>query len=335
MQGRFSRIFELFNQRNTEYYQQAFDRLEKENKTTFNFAAAFFMGAWLVFRKMYGWALLLILANGGIQEILQMLSSNPTKRVVGSCVFSLILFIGFGFFGNSLYYKHVKSKIAKGYAEITNYNSIDPIGGIVIVGIVMPLLVGIFGGILVSAKVFSSHVIGLLSVPIQIVFIAIVWAIDHKKFHSQESVEPVEVTEESVNAYLEKANPKRLTVSMCTMIVSYLLFLLLILSMVSVLAVVGMKTTGKKVLNQLDKIGEEVSKMPNDSIKGVKIRIDDETEKQSVELSAEFNKKVAKKEKNSSKVPEKTTEAVNGQEKSVGIEKEVADQQHNFTPSKD
>lgn len=324
MQGRFSRIFELFNQRNTEYYQQAFTRLEKENKTTFNFAAAFFVGAWLVFRKMYGWALLLILANGGIQEILQMLSSNPTKRVVGSCVFSLILFIGFGFFGNSLYYKHIKSKVTKGYAEIANYNSIDPIGGIVIVGIVMPLLVGIFGGILVSAKVFSSHVIGLLSVPIQIVFIAIVWAIDHKKFHSQESVEPVEVTDESVNVYLEKDNPKHLTISMGIGVISYLLSFLLILSMVSVLAVVGMKATGKKILNQLDKIGEEVSKTPNDSVKGVKIRIDDKKGKQSVELSAKFNEKVTKKEKNSSKVPAKTAESVNSKEESIEIEEEVA-----------
>ncbi|MBO7642332.1 MAG: DUF2628 domain-containing protein [Alphaproteobacteria bacterium] len=320
MQGRFSRIFELFNQRNTEYYQQAFDRLEKENKTTFNFAAAFFVGAWLVFRKMYGWALLLILANGGIQEILQMLSSNPTKRVVGSCVFSLILFIGFGFFGNSLYYKHIKSKVTKGYAEIANYNSIDPIGGIVIVGIVMPLLVGIFGGILVLAKVFSSHVIGLLSVPIQIVFIAIVWAIDHKKFHSQESVEPVEVTDESVNVYLEKANPKRLTVSMGIYVISYLLFL----PIVTIVAVAGMKYTGKKILNQLDKIAEEIDKVPNDSVKGVKIRIDDKKGKQSVELSAKFNEKVTKKEKNSSKVPAKTAESVNSKEESIEIEEEVA-----------
>ena len=263
---------------------------------------------------------MLILANGGIQEILQMLSSNPTKRVVGSCVFSLILFIGFGFFGNSLYYKHIKSKVTKGYAEIANYNSIDPIGGIVIVGIVMPLLVGIFGGILVLAKVFSSHVIGLLSVPIQIVFIAIVWAIDHKKFHSQESVEPVEVTDESVNVYLEKANPKRLTVSMGIYVISYLL----LLPVVAVVAVAGMKYTNKKILNQLDKIAEEIDKVPNDSVKGVKIRIDDKKGKQSVELSAKFNEKVTKKEKNSSKVPAKTAESVNSKEESIEIEEEVA-----------
>lgn len=335
MQGRFSRIFELFNQRNTEYYQQAFDRLEKENKTTFNFAAAFFMGAWLVFRKMYGWAILLVLAFTGIPASLNAFYQNSKVATLILAVFYLVTIIGFGFFGNSLYYKHVKSKIAKGYAEITNYNSIDPVWGIVVIGVVLPLLVGVPAGILMQKHHVSKNVFQLLTMLIQVFFIAIPWMINYKKFHSQESVEPVEVTEESVNAYLEKANPKRLTVSMCAMIVSYLLFLLLILSMVSVLAVVGMKTTGKKVLNQLDKIGEEVSKMPNDSINGVKIRIDDETEKQSVELSAEFNKKVAKKEKNSSKVPEKTTEAVNGQEKSIGTEEEVADQQHNFTPSED
>lgn len=334
MQGRFSRIFELFNQRNTEYYQQAFDRLEKENKTTFNFAAALCWAMWLVYRKMYGWAILFVLAFTGIPASLNAFYQNSKVATLISAVLYLVTIIGFGFFGNSLYYKHVKSKVAKGYAEITNYNSIDPVWGIVVIGVVLPLLVGVSAGILMPKHPVSKNVFQLLTMLIQVFFIAIPWMINYKKFHSQESVEPVEVTEESVNAYLEKANPKRLTVSMCTMIVSYLLFLL-ILSMMSVLAVVGMKTTGKKVLNQLDKIGEEVSKMPNDSIKGVKIRIDDETEKQSVELSAEFNKKVAKKEKNSSEVSEKTTEAVNGQEKSVRIEKEVADQQHNFTPSED
>ena len=70
MKERFSKIFELWNQRNTEYYQKAFDRLEKEKKITFNFAAGFFPILWLVFRKMYGWAMLFTLLYGGILALL-------------------------------------------------------------------------------------------------------------------------------------------------------------------------------------------------------------------------------------------------------------------------
>ena len=234
MKGRFSRIFELFNQRNTEYYQQAFDRLEKENKTTFNFAAAFGSYAWLVFRKMYRLATLFILVYGGIMISLNEFCQNSKTVNLISAVLFLVIFLGFGFFGNGLYYKHVKSKIAKGYAKITDYNSIDPVWGIVVVGLVVPFLSGIFSGIFAVTNVGSKSVLQLLVTLMQVFFIAIPWAIDHKKFHSQESVEPVEVTDESVNVYLEKANPKRLTVSMGIYVISYLLLL-------PVVIVAGMK----------------------------------------------------------------------------------------------
>lgn len=257
MQGRFSRIFELFNQRNTEYYQQAFDRLEKKNKTTFNFAAAFCMAAWLVFRKMYGWAILFISVYGGILVSSRMFCLSLKTATLISAILYLVMFIGFGFFGNSLYYKHVKSKIAKGYAEIADYNSIDPMWSIVALGVVMPLLVGIAAGISVSKNIVSKNVFDLLTTLVQVIFIAIPWMINYKKFHSQESVEPVEVTEESVNKYLDKANPERLTVSMGIGAISYLLSFLFILYMVSVLAV---EATGGKILQDLNKIGENVGK---------------------------------------------------------------------------
>ena len=95
MEGRFSGIFEHLNQRNTEYYQKAFSRLDKENKTTFNFAAALWPAMWLVFRKMYGWAMLLILVNSGIQGVLYALCQTPKARGIGSFVLFLIIFIIF------------------------------------------------------------------------------------------------------------------------------------------------------------------------------------------------------------------------------------------------
>ncbi|MBO7537555.1 MAG: DUF2628 domain-containing protein, partial [Alphaproteobacteria bacterium] len=86
MKGRFFRIFEIFNKRNTEYYRQAFERLERENKTTFNFAAAFGSSAWLVFRKMYGWAALFILVYCGIQEVLLALCKDPITQNISLIV---------------------------------------------------------------------------------------------------------------------------------------------------------------------------------------------------------------------------------------------------------
>ena len=324
MKGRFSRIFELFNQRNTEYYQQAFDRLEKENKTTFNFAAAFSLGMWLVFRKMYGWAILFILISAGIQTSLGALYPSPKATAVISSVLWLVMVIGFGFWGNSFYYREVKSRVSKGYNSMEDYNSIDPVWGIIIIGVVVPLLIGIGSVILISKNIVSTNVIGWIVTLIQTSFIAIPWAINYKKFHSQEFAEPAEVTEESVNVYLEKADPKRLTVSMCTMIVTYLISFLIILPMVSALAVVGMKATGDKIKSQMDKIAEEVDKMPNkkDALKD--LSSNRKALEQSVKLQDYLNKKDTEKQ-NSSKVPAKTAELGDKQKESIKMKDEFAD----------
>ena len=214
IQGRFSRIFELLNQRNTEYYKAAFSKLEKENKTTFNFAAGFFPILWLVFRKMYGWAMLLILANSGILGILYVLCRSSSTRNVNISIFWLILFVGFGFFGNSLYYKHVKSKVTKGYAEISDYNPVDPIWS---------LLYSVLGSLLNTLSIpflvlFSSapeSVINNLSSLFNLIIIAIVWTVDYRRFHSQKSIEPLAVTEESINRYLEKSDLKQIISAIC------------------------------------------------------------------------------------------------------------------------
>ncbi|MBO7454434.1 MAG: DUF2628 domain-containing protein [Alphaproteobacteria bacterium] len=212
MQGRFSRIFELFNQRNTEYYQQVFDRLEKENKITFNFAAGFFPILWLVYRKMYGWAILFVLAGFGIRKVLYTLYTSSSSRNVGY-IFLLISVVGFGFFGNTLYYKHVKSKIAKGYAEIANYNSIDPVCGIFLV-IIKNLVI-----LMLPAALAGTHEKRLLLTAVVVFIIAVSWTIDY------ESGEPIKVTKESVNQYLKKSSSKYLAVYFITMFLTYELFI--------------------------------------------------------------------------------------------------------------
>lgn len=271
MKGRFSRIFELFNKRNTEYYQKAFDRLEKENKTTFNFAAAFGSFAWLVFRKMYGWAALFTLVCEGGCRIVFMFCKDDVLKWVISLIFYFLCVVLFGFFGNTLYYKDVKSKIAKGYAEMERYNSIDPIGGIILSGAVY-WLCAFFLPVLSLKGVTSENTVNLWGIAMGGFFVAIPWAINYKKFHVQESAEPVEVTEESVNAYLEKANPKHLTGPMMVGVLFIMTPLTIVLVSLSLLLLMGfyINTTGNKVAQQQrsDKVVEEVSKTPNNSESG-------------------------------------------------------------------
>lgn len=270
MKGRFSRIFELFNQRNTEYYRQAFDRLEKENKTTFNFAAAFGSSAWLVFRKMYGWAALFTLVYVGGCEILYAFCKDDVSKGVISLILFFLSVIVFGFFGNTIYYKDIKSKIAKGYATMEKYNSIDPIGGIVLVGIVY-LLCSCFLGYLNVKGVISENVEGLLGTVIGIALVAIPWTINYRKFRLQESVEPVEITKESVNKYLKKADPKYLTLPMIGVLfimtpLTIVVISIFLLFLVSVMINRSVETADNKVTQQqrLNKV-EEVSKTHSDS----------------------------------------------------------------------
>ena len=206
MKGRFSRIFELWNQRNTEYYQQAFSRLEKENKTTFNWAAALFGASWMVFRKMYGWAMLYICLYGSTFLLPSVLCDGHTKTMV-FFVGCLALFIGFGFFGNTIYYKTVKSKISKGYKKIESYKAIDP---------VPPLILFVYWFVFLPFLCLlpSENQVMLLCTLFEPIVIAVFWAIDYKKYHKQESVEQEKVDEESVNQYLNKDNPKYLGVAL-------------------------------------------------------------------------------------------------------------------------
>jgi len=169
-----------------------------------------------------------------------------------------------GFFGNNLYYREVKSKIAKGYVEMEKYNSIDPIGGIVLVGIVY-LLCSSFLGHLLENGIISENISNLLTILIGVFFIAIPWAINYKKFHSQESAEPVEVTEKSVNRYLEKADPKHLTLPMlgALFIMAPLSIVYILICLISV--VIGVETSYNQVAQQSDKVAEEIIKTPNNS----------------------------------------------------------------------
>lgn len=210
MKERFSGIFEFWNQRNTEYYQEAFERLEKEDKVTFNFAAAFGTSLWMIFRKMYGWAILIAIVYRGLNILLRMLCPPSAKYAI-----SILFFVIFGFFGNTFYYKHVKSQVSKGYAKMPNYNPIDPI-----CGILMAIIIN-FVSWMLRPIVLTGTYKKLLLILVSSCIVVVLWAVNYVKFRPQESVEPVEVTEESVTQYLKKSSSKYLAMYFITMFLTY------------------------------------------------------------------------------------------------------------------
>ncbi len=254
MKERFSKIFELWNQRNIGFYKECFKKLETENKTSFNYIAGMFPIMWMVFRKMYGWAVIiaLILAGVGAAQV----ALIPSAGTATNIAHFIIEFAIFGFIGNTLYYKHVKSKVAKGYSKMEGYNSIDPIWSVLYVG--LSALFSLLITILLSMKGVSLWVSTVIAGIISVLIIAIPWAIDSKKCCSQEVVGTVLVNEESVGRYLEKANSQKMFAAMWVLIAC-----LLAVGVSSV----GAKMIGERIKSRLEKIADDLDKMPNDSKK--------------------------------------------------------------------
>lgn len=203
MKGRVARIFEIWNQRNTEYYQEAFQKLDKEDKVTFNFVAALFPFQWMIFRKMYKFAAGLATIYMFIQTFFYSFFQNTDTSWIVLLSFSLILFAVFGFFGNEIYYKEVKSKVSKGYAKIENYNPIIPVWSIL--STVVPSLV-----CYMVYRLFSMSESGVQMAIVSWIsmcfVIAVPWLNDRKKFQPQEASTAVKVDEGSINKYLDKAD---------------------------------------------------------------------------------------------------------------------------------
>lgn len=259
MKERLCRILERWNQRNTEYYQESFRKLKEENKATFNFAAAFGTITWLIFRKMYGLAILVSLVWSGIQVFAQTFLRSSSTSI--SIALSLMLFVGFGFFGNSLYYDTVKSRVARGYAKMTGYNPIDPVWGLIIIGFLVPACIVIVIPLLVFTKIISSSAMSMFSFIVQMFFMAIAWMIDYKKFQHRESVKPIRVTWKSIDEYLVRSDSKHMFASMCV----WGLWTILSLFVLVVVTIAGVRVIGDKIRNQTNKIVEEINKVPNNS----------------------------------------------------------------------
>ncbi len=253
MKNRFSKVFKIWNQRNTDFYKESFDKQAKENKLQFNFVAAFFNIMWLVFRKMYELAILFSAGFLAVHSAIITLCEDINMKISASIMFSIILFVCFGFFGNTLYNRHIKSQISKGYHKISDYNLIDPIG------CVLSICLGQLFVEWIAPALIPNNIRTLIQFLVQTLIIAVLWAIDYKRFHLRESPKPIRVTKDSVNKYLEKSDSQQIGTAIC--IWFFTIFLL------AVSAEISGRSGTNALGNRLNREAEETDKTPSSPAK--------------------------------------------------------------------
>lgn len=116
-----------------DYYIEAFRKLENEKKHSWNWAAAIFGTTWLIYRKMYLYAFLFLLLDIFAVFIVYSATSEKigsdyfvdrsTFELIYCGIIGTISILFFGRYGNSLYYKIIKKKVAKGYHLLDEYHS--------------------------------------------------------------------------------------------------------------------------------------------------------------------------------------------------------------------
>lgn len=119
------------------YYTEAFELLDKSGRHTWNWAAFFFGPCWMAYRKMYLYALLvLLLAYPAVGVLATFISGVlcilfPICFASGAFAFStgmwmffcmpLIVHCLYGYFGNALYYRIIRRRVSEGYHLIDQY----------------------------------------------------------------------------------------------------------------------------------------------------------------------------------------------------------------------
>lgn len=100
---------EIFIGKNADYYLKRFEKFEKGSSISWNWSAFGFGIFWMAYRKMYLFTFLAIL----LTFILNYIESSVNFSPLFSLLLSLWLWLGFGMFGNYLYYIHAKNKVAQ------------------------------------------------------------------------------------------------------------------------------------------------------------------------------------------------------------------------------
>ena len=116
--------------KSTTYYLQAFDKLDTSGEHTFNNAAAYLGCLWMLYRKMYLYAILALVFQmimtvilGIVGKKLTFFGDAETGQYIGHVISIIVSIKLFGNYGNSLYYRDIKSRIAKGYHVAYDYQA--------------------------------------------------------------------------------------------------------------------------------------------------------------------------------------------------------------------
>ena len=107
--------------RNSKYYLDAFEKLD-EGRASWNWAAFFFQGMWMFYRKMYLYGLFSLALDFATFFIITSSSSIGTAFGL-SFVCNIAYKCLYGYFGNRIYYSVVKERIAGGYHLMDQYKS--------------------------------------------------------------------------------------------------------------------------------------------------------------------------------------------------------------------
>ncbi|NPA16304.1 DUF2628 domain-containing protein [Persephonella sp.] len=103
--------YRLFIGKNADYYIQRFKKFEETGGAlSWNWPAFFFGIVWMLYRKMYLYGLIAFLAGGILGMMIAVMS--PGNMLLAAGV-QLWLMIGFGAFGNYIYYYFVKNQVQR------------------------------------------------------------------------------------------------------------------------------------------------------------------------------------------------------------------------------
>ena len=123
-------VLRSHRERNIDYYLKAFDKLEKTGENTFNNAAAYFGCAWMLYRKMYFYAIIASIFQVALTRVLSFVGrtitffgDTGTGSFIGIIIGFVISIRLFGVYGNRLYYNVVKTRISENYHTLESYQA--------------------------------------------------------------------------------------------------------------------------------------------------------------------------------------------------------------------
>ncbi|NPA57981.1 MAG: DUF2628 domain-containing protein [Aquificae bacterium] len=115
-------LYRIFVGKNWQYYLDRFKRFEEGGSVSWNWSAFLFGVLWMFYRKMYLYGVLGFLATVFLNVLAVSLFPDNPLLLVGLQVW---LWIGFGAFGNYIYYIFVKEKVAGIKEALTSRENLE------------------------------------------------------------------------------------------------------------------------------------------------------------------------------------------------------------------